>query len=125
MKITRREVVELLATSAVAAVMEQADAQPAPAGAVSLSWLGNDAPAVASGVTWGVPFPRGTVAKSQTFTLASAGGQALPLQNWPLAYWPDGSIKFGAFASVIPAATSGNFRLAPGAPTAPATPLKV
>jgi hypothetical protein len=130
MKLTRRDVVELLATTAVAAATEVSNAQissaqQSPANAVTLSWLGNDAPAVATGVTWGVPFARGTVSKNQTFSLASANGQALPLQNWPLAYWPDGSIKFGAFATVTPAAMSGNFRLAPGAPAAPATPLRV
>jgi hypothetical protein len=128
MKLTRREAIEFLATTAVAAATEQAGTAQqaaAPAGAVTLNWLGGDAPAVGTGVTWGVPFARGTVAKSQTFALASADGTSLPLQNWPLAYWPDGSIKFGAFASVVPAATSGNFRLAPGAPAIPATPLKV
>ena len=37
--------------------------------------------------------PRGTVRKEQTFTLTTADGKALPLQNWPLAYWPDGSMN--------------------------------
>jgi hypothetical protein len=123
MKLTRREALEFLTTTAIAAATEQA-ATAQPAGAVTLNWLGNAAPAVATGVTWGVPFARGTVAKTQTFALASADGKALPVQTWPLAYWPDGSIKFGGFASVVPAATSSAFRLAPGAATEPSTPLK-
>ena len=40
----------------------------------------------------------------------------MPLQAWPLAYWPDGSIKFTGFATVTGA--SGPFRLAPGMPAA-------
>ena len=41
-------------------------------------------------------------------------GKSVPLQQWPLAYWPDGSIKFSGFATVAGAA--GPFRLAPGTP---------
>jgi hypothetical protein len=36
----------------------------------------------------------------------------LPLQQWPLAYWPDGSIKWTGFATV--AHTAAAFRLVPG-----------
>ena len=38
--------------------------------------------------------------RSQTFALSANDGKALPLQAWPLAYWPDGSIKFTGFATV-------------------------
>ena len=55
-------------------------------------------------------------ARSQTFALSANDGKALPLQAWPLAYWPDGSIKFTGFATVTGA--SGPFRLAPGTPAA-------
>src|SRR5947209_17133011 len=95
MKITRREAIGILA-STTAAIEEQqaAAAQQAPANeAVSLGWLGGAAPAVETGISWGVPWPRGTVRNAQSFALASADGKALPLQQWPLAYWPDGSIK--------------------------------
>ena len=77
-------------------------------------------------MTWGVPFARGTVAKNQTFTLASADGKALPLQTSPLAYWPDGSLKFIGFATAAGANTAGPFRLASGAATNSGAPaLKV
>jgi hypothetical protein len=79
-------------------------------------------PPLEAGVSWGIPWPRGTVSKSQTFSL-TAGGTALPLQQWPLAYWPDGSIKWTGFATV--AHTAGDFRLAPGTPAPPASPIKV
>jgi hypothetical protein len=130
MKLTRRKALEVLATTAATtAVSEMAEesavAQQA-SGPVTLNWLGNEAPQLPVGVTWGVPFARGAVAKNQTFTLASADGKALPLQSWPLAYWPDGSMKFIGFATVAGANTAGAFRLAPGAATGSGTPsLKI
>jgi hypothetical protein len=92
---------------------------------ITLHWLGDEAPPLASGVTWGVPFPRGEVSNAQSFALTTASGSALPLQHWPLAYWPDGSMKFIAFATVAAANAPGDLRLAPGVPSAPASSLKV
>ena len=73
-------------------------------------WRGPGVEAV--GVSWGVPWARGSVRREQTFTLTANDGKALPLQSWPLAYWPDGSVKFTGFATVTDAA--GPLRLAPG-----------
>ena len=87
--------------------------------AVTIKWLGDAAPGVETGVSWGVPWARGTLDRAQTFSLTANDGKSLPLQTWPLAYWPDGSVKFTAFATVTGA--SGPFRLAPGTPaTSPA-----
>src|SRR5262249_33477167 len=36
----------------------------------------------------------------QAFVLTGPDGKPLPLQSWPLAYWPDGSLKWSAFATV-------------------------
>jgi hypothetical protein len=72
---------------------------------VQLSWLHNYSLAQPSGVSWGVPWPRGAVKKNQTFTLTTASGEVLPLQTWPLAYWPDGSLKWSGFATVAGAET--------------------
>ncbi|MCU1237783.1 MAG: hypothetical protein JWP63_5750, partial [Candidatus Solibacter sp.] len=120
MKITRRAAIGMMASTA--ALEQQASAQQAGApGAVDLRWL-EGAPGMEMGVSWGVPWARGTVKREQTFTLASAG-KTLPMQTWPLAYWPDGSVKFSAFATVTDAA--GPLRLAPGTPVTPATPVKV
>ena len=110
---------EVLASGAALAAAEvvaeqSAGAQQTAVGPVTLNWLGNDTPRLATGVTWGVPFARGTVSKTQTFSLASADGEALPLQTWPLAYWPDGTMKFVGFATVAAANTGGAFRMAPG-----------
>jgi hypothetical protein len=91
---------------------QQADA----GGLVSIAWLNGAAPGIETGISWGVPWPRGTVRREQTFAFSASDGKALPLQSWPLAYWPDGSIKFTGFATVT--AAPGPFRLTPGTPAA-------
>jgi len=103
----------------LAAAQRVTSAQSAPAGQpgqVSLNWLGGTPPPAETGVSWGVPWPRGSVRKDQTLTLNGADGKALPLQSWPLAYWPDGSLKWSGLATVAGAGAAGPFRLAPGTP---------
>ena len=118
MKITRRSAMGILASTAAAAATDEPQQPPADS-SVSIAWLGGAGPGVETGVSWGVPWPRGTVGRTQTFTLTANDGKSLPLQAWPLAWWPDGSVKFTGFATVTGAA--GTFRLAPGTPvTGPA-----
>jgi hypothetical protein len=112
MKITRRDAIRIAA--AAAAFEPQGVAQQA--GGVSIHWLDKTSPGTETGVSWGVPFARGTVRREQMFALTAAAGKSLPLQQWPLAYWPDGSIKFSGFATVT--GDAGPFRLAPGVPAA-------
>ncbi|OCX53294.1 hypothetical protein BEL04_03025 [Mucilaginibacter sp. PPCGB 2223] len=69
-----------------------------PTDAVKLSWL-SGTPVMPTGVSWGVPWPQGKVKANTAFTL-TADGKIMPLQSWDLAYWPDGSIKWTAFATV-------------------------
>src|SRR5436305_1663173 len=89
-------------------------------GAVVLNWLNGAAPTHPTNVSWGTPWPVGAIQKSDTFTFKSADGQSLPLQTWPLAYWPDGSIKWSGHAVVAPAGAAGPFHLShdagPGVP---------
>ena len=85
---------------------------------VDLHWL-DGAPAADTGTTFGVPWPRGQVAKSTGFALTGDNGTAVPVQSWPLAYWPDGSLKWTGHATGTQAA-SATYRLTPGAPAAPA-----
>jgi hypothetical protein len=66
---------------------------------VKLGWL-NAAPGKPTGVSWGVPFAQGAVKVNSTYTLADAAGKTIPTQTWPLAYWPDGSIKWIGIAAV-------------------------
>jgi hypothetical protein len=81
---------------------------PGPAGPVPLRWLADATPAQASGVTWGVPWPRGRHPRNASFTLRNQQGEALALESWPLAFWPDGSLKWTAHAAYLdPARTPG------------------
>ncbi|HVM60279.1 MAG TPA: hypothetical protein VMV72_05365 [Verrucomicrobiae bacterium] len=77
---------------------------------VSLKWL-DVPPAAACGVSWGVPWPQGKVAKTSAFALTDADGKQLPLQSWPLAYWPDGSLKWVGLATVVAPNHPGPFTL--------------
>src|SRR6185312_15296689 len=88
----------------------------------TVHWLEGDAPPPrAVGVSFGVPWARGTVAKTQAFELKAADGRTLPVQTWALAYWPDGSIKWSGVATV--AGAQGPFHLTPAAAAAiPAAP---
>src|SRR5882724_12625099 len=62
----------------------------ATAGEISIRLLDGKPLSLDSGVSFGVPWSRGSVKPETTFSLTSEG-QHLPLQSWPLAYWPDGS----------------------------------
>ena len=79
---------------------------------VSVNWLDKTAPGVAEGVSFGVPWPQGAVKKGQTFSLKDAEGKALPAQTWPLAYWPDGSLKWSGLATSVGAGVAGPFTVA-------------
>ncbi|MBQ7571466.1 MAG: hypothetical protein IJT19_04430 [Bacteroidaceae bacterium] len=68
---------------------------------VPLHWIGS-APAEAQPVTLGIPFDKGEIPLSRVGHIV-ADGQQLPTDFWPLAYWPDGSVKWGAAAVVVPA----------------------
>ena len=78
-----------------------ASAAPAAFAPVEINWLGKTPAPAATGVSWGVPWPKGAVPKAQKFSLATADGKTLPLQTWPLANWPDGSLKWSGFATVV------------------------
>lgn len=79
---------------------------------IALRWLGGAEPARETGGSWGVPWGPGEAKAGQGFVLRRADGAALPLQQWPLAYWPDGSLKWVGFATVA-GAGAGELRLEP------------
>ncbi|WP_129779995.1 exo-rhamnogalacturonan lyase family protein [Peristeroidobacter soli] len=90
-------------------------------------WLDDRAPDVATGVTWGMPWPRSKHSPRTSFSLRDREGKPVPLQTWPLAYWPDGSLKWTAHA-VAPDVTlaSTAFQVEPGQKgPAPAATLKI
>ena len=55
---------------------------------------------VRQGTSWGVPFDRGSVPSGTVFRLKDAAGQTVPCGSWPLAWWPDGSLKWVGVATV-------------------------
>jgi hypothetical protein len=141
MPISRRDFVKNVAVAAIAieeatawAVEQQGGAsagayekgaREAVAGdGVALNWLSGSAPAVCDGVTWGVSWPKGATAKDQAFSLTSAEGRAVPVQSWPLAYWPDGSLKWTGHATNQAGAGVAKLILKPGV-SAMATPALV
>ncbi|MGW1141137.1 exo-rhamnogalacturonan lyase family protein [Streptomyces zhihengii] len=78
----------------------------------------------APGTTLGVPWPKGAYPGNQKFALSTADGKQVPVQSWPLAQWPDGSLKWSAHA-VGPETTADTFTLTAGEPAAPARRITV
>jgi hypothetical protein len=71
---------------------------PNPGAGAWVRWLDGKPAAIAQGVTWGTPWPRGKQRAAQNFALRGTDRKLLALQSWPLAYWPDGSLKWTAHA---------------------------
>lgn len=94
-----------------AARSEAADTDP-----VTLDWLEDGGLGAAPGSTVGVPWPKGAYQRDQTFALTDGEGKDVPVQSWPIGYWPDGSLKWTAHAV---SSGSGKLTLAAGTPTAP------
>lgn len=80
---------------------------------VPLRWLDKQAPVAGGGVTWGVPWPKGIIKKDE-FILEDADGKAIPQQSWPLAWWPDGSLKWSAHAISLQQQPPAQLLLKPG-----------
>ena len=91
-------------------------AEAAAADPVTLDWLEDGGLGAAPGSTVGVPWPKGAYQPDQTFALTDADGRAVPVQSWPIAYWPDGSLKWSAHAV---SSGSGKLTLAAGDAAAP------
>ena len=80
---------------------------------VTVNWLGGTAPASPVGVSWGVPWPKGAVQPNTPMRLASANGTRVEVQTWPVAYWPDGSVKWSGHAITAAAGLAGPLTLTP------------
>ena len=65
---------------------------------IQLNWLDGTAPQVEQGVSWGVPWPKGALQKETPMRLTTVTGESVSVQTWPLAYWPDGSVKWSGHA---------------------------
>lgn len=73
---------------------------------VGLKWIGAT-PAVATPNSFGIPFDKGTVKAQDRFEITADNGESLPYDFTPLAYWPDGSVKWAGFALVVPGGQQG------------------
>jgi hypothetical protein len=134
-ELTRREFVRNTALAAAAtqlatsllAPAQSSDAAPmVPAGKPGIPtvrWLDGAAPKTPPGTTWGMPWPRGKHVAGTAFALRSSAGDDVPVQSWPLATWPDGSLKWTAHAVPADIAAADGFELVAGAPAAPAKSL--
>nr|WP_119612463.1 Tat pathway signal sequence domain protein [Streptomyces acidiscabies] len=127
----RRSLFKAAAVAGVAAQFSwalgsNASAAPnAPSGAadpVTLDWLEDGGLGAAPGSTLGVPWPMGAFQEDQAFAVTDADGKDVPVQSWPIAYWPDGSLKWTAHAV---SSGDGKLTLAPGTPTAPGKKVTV
>ena len=64
---------------------------------VELKWLEeNTVPS--QGVTWGVPWEKGALKRDEELILENERGETVPVQSWPQAYWPDGTVKWTGHA---------------------------
>ncbi|MBW8736977.1 MAG: Tat pathway signal sequence domain protein [Streptomyces turgidiscabies] len=108
-----------LGAQAAQAAPSAAEADPDP---VTLDWLEDGGLGAAPGSTVGVPWPKGTYDASQTFALQDAAGRSVPVQSWPLAYWPDGTLKWTAHAV---SSGNGKLTLTAGTPEVPAAKVTV
>ncbi|MBX2822573.1 MAG: hypothetical protein KTR29_22945, partial [Rhodothermaceae bacterium] len=77
-------------------------------------WLDDQAPGTFHGTTWGIPWPQGLYPRETRFSLTSEKGTAIPVQTWPLGYWPDGSLKWTAHAVPADVERATNYVLGPG-----------
>lgn len=85
----------VLLSALVLSIIQNTTAQP-----ISLKWIG-EKPAQTTAVSWGVPFEKGKIKNNQSFQLTDEKKQTIDHQTWPMAYWPDGSVKWLGFAATV------------------------
>lgn len=78
---------------------------------IKISWLGDQVYRLKSGISWGVPFPESSLKEEDKLQLTNSEGEIMPLQQWPLAYWPDGSIKWMGLSTVSDQSDGKSFSL--------------
>ncbi|KAF8893062.1 hypothetical protein BD779DRAFT_1610011 [Infundibulicybe gibba] len=92
---------------------------------VDLKWLDGTPPTTTpTGSAFGIPWPQSQIDKTTAITV-TAGGKGVPVQTWPMAYWPDGSLKWTGHALAADAGLSSALQLAPGTPVEPTAPVTV
>jgi hypothetical protein len=94
------------------------NAEPQALQPVELHWLEGQTPALLAGTAWGMPWPQGAAKRDQAFQAKTDKGESVPVQTWPLAYWPDGSLKWTGHAIGSSEAPS-KLTIVVGAPAVP------
>jgi len=94
-------------------------------GPVLLHWLDSKMSSAGTGTTWGVPWPKGALKKDAPLILHNKDGKAIPMQTWPLAQWPDGTVKWSAHAIGPQEISTEKLFLKPGKPAAFVKQVKV
>ncbi|WP_043492291.1 MULTISPECIES: hypothetical protein [Streptomyces] len=84
----------------------------------AVHWLEGTPSALAGGVTWGVPWPRGIVHAGTPFALRTTGGEEVPVQSWTTATWPDGSVKWSAHSAAPDTLDARGYELVGGVESA-------
>ncbi|OCT15751.1 hypothetical protein A8709_15920 [Paenibacillus pectinilyticus] len=68
---------------------------------IKLRWLHEEATRPV-GMTWGIPWREGELSRDESLQLKSVNGlSTVPMQSWPTAFWPDGSVKWSAHAAAV------------------------
>uniref|UniRef100_A0A0W0G8G6 Uncharacterized protein n=1 Tax=Moniliophthora roreri TaxID=221103 RepID=A0A0W0G8G6_MONRR len=99
--------------------------KPRAADGVDLHWLDGKAPSVVpTGSAFGIPWAQGEIDRTTPISVSS-GGSTVPVQSWPLAYWPDGSLKWSGHALAADSGLSDTLQLTIGTPTEPSNPVSV
>ena len=76
------------------------DVTPGPFTQAPLHWIG-ETPQIDKAVSFGVPFKKGEITSKSVLEL-QVGDKTIPSDQWTMAKWPDGSVKWLGVAAVIP-----------------------
>jgi hypothetical protein len=90
---------------------------------IRVKWLDGNPPPLPCGITFGVPWPKDSLAPGETLTLHAGPGAEIPIQSRILGYWPDGSVKWIAVSGVFDRDCGSELFLEKGIPAAPPCPL--
>lgn len=72
---------------------------PRPEGLLArVGWLGRAPDRLNRAAAFGVPLTRGAVREVGSLAMLDDDGRGIPAQFWPLATWPDGSLKWAGVA---------------------------
>jgi hypothetical protein len=122
--LSRREFIAGVAAAGVVAGMHRsvgALAIPSPATSfdpVKLRWL-EQVKQKRPMVTGTVPWPKGVLSAAASLSVTDDKGAAVPSEFLPLAYWPDGSVKWTLHSIASEAAAAGEYYQVVNGPAVP------